>query len=314
MLAAWSLAAFRYRPDVIIVGTDPILSLLVALPWKLVRPKVRIAHWCFDLYPEAAVADGLLRPDSWIVRRLKALMRAAYGKCDLLVDIGMCMGRRIHQYRPSGSCATLTPWALEEPSAPLPVDAAERSAEFGDAGLTLLYSGNFGRAHAYERVLSLARLLRDQNVAFAFSVRGNAEDRLRSAVTPSDTNIRFLSFVSQSQLQARLSAADIHIVTLRDEWTGAVVPSKFFGALAAGRPVLFEGSPDCAIAEWIRKFRVGWVLTEGSEETVAAEIAQLCRERAGFEELFQRCHDTYAKAFSKRIVIDAWDRELRALP
>src|ERR1700691_3194320 len=30
MIAAWSLAAFRHKPDVLIVGTDPVLSLLTA--------------------------------------------------------------------------------------------------------------------------------------------------------------------------------------------------------------------------------------------------------------------------------------------
>ena len=68
----------------------------------------------------------------------------------------------------------------------------------------------------------------------------------------------------QSDLEVRLSAADIHVVTLRDEWTGTVVPSKFFGALAVGRPVLFAGSPKSAVARWIVKHRVGWVLTESS--------------------------------------------------
>jgi len=47
---------------------------------------------------------------------------------------------------------------------------------------------------------------------------------------------------------------------LSPSYTGAVVPSKFFGALAAGRPVLFEGSVDCSIARWIKEHRIGWVL------------------------------------------------------
>ena len=47
-------------PDVLIIGSDPIFSVLVAIPWKIVRPKTKIVHWCFDLYPEAAIADGTL--------------------------------------------------------------------------------------------------------------------------------------------------------------------------------------------------------------------------------------------------------------
>jgi glycosyltransferase involved in cell wall biosynthesis len=177
----------------------------------------------------------------------------------------------------------------------------------------LLYSGSFGRAHAFERTLSLARRLRGAGVAFGFSVRGNAESKLRAAVTGVDANIGFHSFVADEQLDGRLGAADIHIVTLRDEWTGAVVPSKFFGALAAGRPVLFEGSPDCAIAQWIMKYKVGWVLTAESEERIAAELSSLCEQPPRLEELSKRAHEVYVSNFSRKSVLDGWHRELSVL-
>ena len=83
--------------------------------------------------------------------------------------------------------------------------------------------------------------------------------------------MRFAGFAPESELEKRLAAADIHLVSLRPEWTGVVVPSKFFGSLAAGRPVVFAGGPDSAIARWIHEFGVGWVLTT---DNVAA-----CRRR-----------------------------------
>jgi len=318
MPVAWSLAAFRYKPDVLIVGTDPILSLMAALPWKLLRPRTKIVHWCFDLYPDAAIADGIIPPASLPARAARWLMRLAYVRCDLIVDIGECMRSRIRRYAPGARFVTLTPWALTEPAQPLAADPAERRELFYAARLGLLYSGNLGRAHCFERTLSLAARLRDANVAFAFSVRGNAEPALRSAVDGSvvngpSPNVRLLAFVAQNRLEARLSAADIHVVTLRDEWTGAVVPSKFFGALAVGRPVLFEGSPESAVAQWIRQFNVGWLLTAEFEESVAAELSELSRTPDRLEDLFHRCHQTYATHFSKQSVLDAWDRELRSL-
>jgi hypothetical protein len=100
MICAWSLLALNpcIRPEVIVVGTDPVLSLIVALVWRLFRPKVRVAHWCFDLYPEAALAEGLLDEKSLFVKLLKAILRRAYRRCDLIVDIGACMRRRLGAY------------------------------------------------------------------------------------------------------------------------------------------------------------------------------------------------------------------------
>ena len=313
MLFAWSLAALKYQPDVLVVGTDPILSVLVALPWKALRPTTKVVHWCFDLYPEAAIATGVLAPKSAVARVIKRLLLAAYSRCDLVADIGPCMRARLTRYGESMSHRTLTPWALAEPELPLPLNACERTRLFGDARIGILYSGNFGRAHSSHRVLSLARRLRGTDVSFAFSVRGNSVAILRSDITVSDTNVTLHPFASQEQLEAQLSAADILIVTLRDEWTGAVVPSKFFGALAAGRPVLFEGSDDCAIAQWIKEFGVGWVLTPGSKEAIAAQLIEFCSNRTAVDEMFSRCHRVYVENFSRKAVIGAWDNELRAL-
>src|SRR5580658_136376 len=84
MTARWSLAAVTEAPDVLIVGTEPVLSVTVAGLWKVLRPRTRIAHWCFDLYPEAAIAGGILRRDGWFARLLNPVLTWSYGCCDLL--------------------------------------------------------------------------------------------------------------------------------------------------------------------------------------------------------------------------------------
>jgi hypothetical protein len=117
-----------------------------------------------------------------------------------------------------------------------------------------MYSGRFGRAHSFEDILALARLVRPDGIEVALGVRGNRERELRSAIGPADNNIHILPFASADQLEQRLASADIHGVSLRDEWTGTVVPSKFFGALAIGRPSLSAGAGT-------RKLRNGSMLT-----------------------------------------------------
>src|SRR5947207_6504241 len=101
MLASWctlGLRNLRDTPDVVLVGTDPILSVLVALALRKLRPRVRVAHWCFDLYPEVAIAEGMLPRDGWLVRALRPLLRAAYASCDLIADLGSCMRSRLEAY------------------------------------------------------------------------------------------------------------------------------------------------------------------------------------------------------------------------
>ncbi len=316
MLAAWSLLALRRprtAPDVIVIGTDPILSVLVALVVRTLRPRIRLVHWCFDLYPEAAIADGKLAANGWLVRGLRRLLRPAYASCDLVADLGACMRDRLDQYGHAARKVTLVPWALVEPAAVERSEPAVRRELFGDAPLGLLYSGNFGRAHAFAEFLDLARRLRTSGVQFCFGVRGNRAEELRAAVRPDDTNIRLAGFAPEALLAQRLAAANIHLVSLRPEWSGLVVPSKFFGALAAGRPVLFAGPRDAAVARWIDEHGVGWVLDDASADDVADRLRALAIAPEQLAQLQRHCHRVYHAEFSRQRMMDEWNRELRAL-
>ncbi len=312
MISAWSLHSLIADPDVLIIGTDPVLSVLAAVPWKLARRKTRTVHWCFDLYPEAAVSDGILKP-GLVLSVLRRLMRAAYRRLDLIADIGDCMRERLSTYLSPAQATTLPAWALLESPQPLPVDNVERRTIFGDAKLALMYSGNFGRAHSYAELLTIARAMRDVDAHFAFSIRGNRAAEVRGSVTPEDRNISFIPFASQERLAARLSAADIHVVSLRGEWTGTVVPSKFFGALAAGRPVLFIGSEESYIARVIRKHGVGWVCSPGAELKVARELRTFADQPLSMNDLREHCHRVYQSYFSRDLLLDRFNLDLRSL-
>jgi hypothetical protein len=314
MLAAWcgrALGRRRSAPDVLVVGTDPILSVLAAPVVRRLLPHTRIAHWCFDLYPEGPIADGMLQADGWPARLLRGLLRRAYGSCDLVADLGGCMRERLAAYGHASRKVTLVPWALSEPAEVERPDPATRCDLFGDSPLGLLYSGNFGRAHSYAEFLGLARRLRGSGAHFCFGVRGNRAEELRAAVAPDDTNVSLAGFAPEAALGQRLAAADVHLVSLRPEWTGVVVPSKFFGSLAAGRPVLFAGSRDAAIARWIQEHGVGWVLDGDSMESVAAELRQLAAAPAKLAEVQRHCQRVYQESFCRDRVMKGWDWELR---
>ncbi len=155
--------------------------------------------------------------------------------------------------------------------------------------------------------------MRNDGVRFFFGVRGNRAAELRAAVRPDDANVRLAGFAPESELLRRLSAADVHLVSLRAEWSGVVVPSKFFGALAAGRPVLFAGPRDAAIAGWIREHGVGWVLDHESVAEAAASLRELAQAPERLLGLQRHCHAVYQRHFSRRRVMDEWHRELLAL-
>ena len=317
MIGAWCLAAFRKASipdvDVIVVGTDPVMSISCIPIWKLVRSRTKIVHWCFDLFPDIAVAAGLLGEDSIPFKMVRKLCRWIYTLCDLIVDTSSCQRKRLGAGDIPVRKATCTPWAIVEPKHPVPIDEAERKKLFGAARLALLYSGNLGRAHDYDMFVELARRLRNENTCVVFGVRGSRSEELERDIAATDEIIRLCDFVSMDRLQARLSAPDIHLLSLRPEWTGTLVPSKFFGALAIGRPVIFCGSPESGIAKWITKHRIGWLLTRDTIDSVVADMIRLAADPDSLEGIRKRCHGVYQEHFARKKVIDVWHRELRSL-
>ena len=193
-------------------------------------------------------------------------------------------------------------------------DSDTRRELFGDARIGVLYSGNFGEAHDFVQILDLARQMRSApEVHFCFAVRGNRAASLREAVTSDDINVSFAGFASIEDLEKRLGSADIHLVSLKKEWTGIAVPSKFFGSIAAGRPILYSGPHDSAIGNWIRKYRLGWIIDPNNIAKTSHEILEMSSNQIQLKELQEHCHDVYQRVFSREIVMRKWDAELRAL-
>jgi hypothetical protein len=192
----------------------------------------------------------------------------AYRSVNDVVDIGGCMRERLQKYKNNARYSTLTPWALAE-TAELPqADPEIREKLFGKAKIGLLYSGTVGYAHDLKPFIELARKCRAAGIdaAFCFAGYGNQYKIQTAEITEEDTNIRLAGFASEEELEKRLSAADIHMVSLRPGWEGIVVPSKFFGSLAIGRPALFSGPENSDIAQWCKEYGIGFTLTENTAE------------------------------------------------
>jgi glycosyltransferase involved in cell wall biosynthesis len=317
MILAWSRLAFRQkhtRPDVVVVGTDPVFAVATVIILKMLAPRIKIAHWCFDMHPEASIVDGDLLETSLLVKMAKFVLKRAYRSCDLIADLGLCMRERLRLYDHTALECELTPWALVEPDKPIAQDRDTRRELFGTAKIGILYSGNFGEAHELENMLAFARELRkNESVHFCFAVRGKRAEDLKKAVTEADTHISFAGFAPIEQLEKRLGSADIHLVSLKSEWSGVAVPSKFFGSIASGRPVLYSGPRGSAIGSWIEQHQIGWIIDPDNIPDIAKQITNLAENPSGLANLQTHCMFIYKAFFSRKEVTDAWDTHLKSL-
>ncbi len=84
--------------------------------------------------------------------------------------------------------------------------------------------------------------------------------------------LRFLPYQKRERLPLSLSSADLHVVGLAKGLAGYVVPSRLYGILAAGRPVIAAAEDDSETARLVSEVGCGLVIEPGRPELLARTI------------------------------------------
>lgn len=309
--ASWRLLRLARPGDVIVAKTDPpLISALAALVCRL--RGARLVNWVQDLFPDVAVSLGVIRPRSLAHGLLGALRDASLRQAQVNVALGPRMAgriadcgvarQRIHVRHNWVDSALVTPLA----AADNPLRAA-----WGLTGRFVVgYSGNFGRVHEFETILEAARLLANDplasgpGVCFLLVGRGARLERLKDRVGELGlTNIVFQDYQPRERLREALAAADAHLVSLLPDIEGCVVPSKFYGVAAAGRPTLFVGDPDGEIARLLALHDCGLSSSPGDAETLAAHIRHLAANPGEAERLGQNARAATDELYAKPLAL-----------
>jgi glycosyltransferase involved in cell wall biosynthesis len=177
------------------------------------------------------------------------------------------------------------------------------------------YSGNLGRAHDWKTILEAACILKEEKgLRFLCSGGGYGYDRLQEAVVVSGVQsmFTFLPYQPLDKLGASLKVPDVHWLTLKEALTPFIFPSKFFGILQAGRPLVFIGSADGEIADLVQSNKIGYAIREGEANTCASAIKSMKADRAGTLESGKRARGLWEEKFQKSLEIDKWNALLDA--
>ncbi len=262
------------KPDVVVsMTTPPLISLLGTCLQRLRGARHFI--WEQDVYPDIAVDLRHIRKGSLLHRLTGALADWSRRHADGIVVLGECMRDRlvsrgvapdrIHVAEHWANSASITPMVR-------PGDPKE---------LVLLYSGNLGLAHDLDTILGTIRGLRDDSrFRFLFVGTGGRRKALTDFCEANQIrSVEMRPFVDRDKLSEGLAAGDIGLVTQQDSACGSVVPSKVYGILAAGRPLLFIGPASATPARIIRRHGCGWHFACGDVEGVSRMLQHLAEHR-----------------------------------
>ncbi|MEO6259371.1 MAG: glycosyltransferase family 4 protein [Thermoanaerobaculia bacterium] len=295
------LLAALTKSSVAVALTDPpLISVVAAVATRLRR--ATLINWTQDLFPEVATAMGLRAP--WPLRPLRDWsLRLARTN----VVLGERMAERVRRI-PVSQVTVQPNWAHGDLQ-PIPSDRnALRAQWFPSHPFVVSYSGNLGRAHEVATLVGAIHELReDRHIAFLFVGGGARLPAIRNA----GGNVRFEPYQPMERLSESLSSADVHLVTLRSEMEGLIVPSKIYGILAVGRPILFVGATDGEIARLIETTGCGAVVAEGDVSGLASRIRAMAADRAEMTAMGERGRREYERRFASEVALRNWEILLR---
>lgn len=303
--------------DVCVVCTDPpLLSVTLALPLRLKR--ARMVNWLHDLFPEVALELSVVRK-GWAGRLALALRDWSLRRAQCNVAPIDQMARFLERRRiPAERLAVVHHWSDGAAIRPIPREAnpLRRDWKLGNAFI-VGYSGNFGRAHEFHTILGAAARLRHRDdIRFLFIGGGHRRAAIEAEIRSQQLDNVILKPLQPRELLAdSLGLADIHLVSLLPPLEPFVIPSKFYGILAAGRPTLFIGDPDGEIGGILQRHRCGHAIAIGDDEALARHILDLRDSPDRLSELSANARRLFETDYTEDRGCSEWTRLLsRFLP
>jgi glycosyltransferase involved in cell wall biosynthesis len=121
----------------------------------------------------------------------------------------------------------------------------------------------------------------------------------------------FKPFQLREKLMYSLTVPDAHLVTLQPAMEGLIVPSKFYGIMAAGRPTIFVGDPNGEIPEILRSADCGFTVAKGDVAGLVKAIMDL-KQNPGLAERFGfNARRLFERRYKKSMAMNSFEKLFR---
>lgn len=303
-LAAATIAAFTcLRPDLVVVETDPPLLCILGSWLKRLRG-CQLMIYLQDIQPEIAIALGKLgrgRLTNWLRNMFAGIYRSADGVLVLSDDMRATItgwgvpDRQIH---------TIPNWVDTDVVFPVKEENAFRQAQGLSDRFVVMYSGNLGLCQQLSDVLAAAEQLRERSdIQFLLVGQGASRSALELIARERKLgNVRFLDYQPKGELSGSLSAADLHLVPLDGRIVRYMMPSKLYGVLASGTPLIAVAPDDCELAQFVRREGIGFVTPPGDAQTLSDQIRRCADSPESLLKMGARARKLAVEEFDRRLI------------
>ncbi|MBF0583312.1 MAG: glycosyltransferase family 4 protein [Magnetococcales bacterium] len=306
-----ALMLFRWaRPkDLVVVLTDP--PLLAVTQWPVIRLRhASLLTWNQDVFPEVATLLGVRPLGRQGIRLLQRWRNHTWQQASRNVVLGDRMAERLRSEAvPPERIRVIHNWS--DGQSIIPISAGENPLRTA-WGLTdffvVGYSGNLGRAHELDTLLAAAEQLKQHpRIRFLFIGGGAGQARLAARIkTAQLTNILLQPYQPRAMLPYSLTLPDIHWLSLLPSLEGLIVPSKWYGILAAGRPTLYIGDQQGEIPPLLQAAGCGVTCSVGDSQAVARQLVAWADNPRLCQQMGEAARQLFMERFDRTIALTAW--------
>jgi colanic acid biosynthesis glycosyl transferase WcaI len=230
--------ALFVRCDAVMAMTDPPFQGIVGAMVALLKGRPYVYN-IRDMYPDMALGGAIVEPGR-LAKIWEKLHRWALRRAKRVIVLGEDMRARIIEkgVDPARVMIVRDGTEILPQNTLLPAADPEVIRTIrGSFSFVLVHAGNLGFYGAWHTLVAATRSLAKEGVGLVFVGDGAQRSQIEAAAAGS-SNIRFLDFFPASKISSVLAAADAHVITVKRGLEGVVVPSKMYGILAAGKPIV----------------------------------------------------------------------------
>jgi len=287
------LLLHRPRKPILVLTNPPFLAVSCAF-MRLIRLGSPYIYLIFDVYPDTAIRLGFLKENGLLTQVWERLNCFVLKYASAIVVIGRCMEEVIaekvknHNLILNGKLHRISVWSDDK----LISSASKRENPLRkkrnlEGKFVIGYFGNMGRFHDIETIIGAAKILKDnEDICFLFVGEGHKKQAtVEYAAKHSLQNCQFHTYVDREDMGHLMHLADVGVVSLLEGQEGLSVPSKAFGLMAAGVPIIAVMSTKSEIARIIEEESCGILVKPGEQKVLADNILHLYNDKTQLERM-----------------------------
>ena len=192
---------------------------------------------------------------------------------------------------------------------PTPVPSAGATGRAGQAQITQIKIGGSADWRKSPRVechngVSIRRVwsfLFDKNKILGMAASQNLD------------NIIFIPFQPLDRLAESLSMADVALIGIYPENEGVIMPSKLYGLLAVGKPIICVSGPKSEVVEILNQAEAGVHSSIDDPKELAQKIVAILDDPEKAEKMGQNGRQYFLEYFERKKVTRKWEKLLKQI-